>query len=53
MTTIEMELGEYHGTTKYFDPWVFITIDGDRALAEEVLNYLEKFESSNALVGIR
>jgi len=52
MTTIEIELGEYHGTTKHFDPGVSITIDGDRELAKEVSDYLEKFESSNTLIGV-
>jgi len=54
MTTIEMELGVLNAfTTHVFDPGVDITIDGDHALALEVLKYLEKFVSPAGQIEVK
>lgn len=54
MTTIEIKLGvSDHPSFNSFGPEVAITIDGDHALAVEVLQYLEKFTSPAGEIEIK
>jgi hypothetical protein len=55
MTTIKIELGVLEHITYHYGPGVKITIDGDHALALalEVLEYLEKFESPAGQIEVR
>ena len=55
MTTIKTELGvqDTMYMIQHFDPSVYIEIRGDHALALEVLEYLEKFESLAGQIEVR
>lgn len=50
MSKFEIRIGDYDHITKTFDLGVFVTIDGDHALAKEVMEYLEGFESDDTTV---
>lgn len=55
MTTIEIELGvrDTMYSVLHLDPSVYIEIREDHALAQEFLEYLEKFESPAGQIEVR
>ena len=54
MTVIKIKLGVPNIPPSFpFDPCVDITIDGDHALALEVLEYLEDFTSPAGQIEVR
>ena len=53
MTTIKIELGVLEHITHHYDPGVKITIDGDHALALELVEYLEKFGSPAGQIEVK